>query len=305
MATILAAYSTEAVPPPMAHCPDVGGPHRVIEPEWTDVVTLPPPPPAVNRERELGAALDVWLQGNGFDPAALDDDDIRVDLVYLGRGRGCEARLRVRTAALRPAGPALLSPVPFAAATTGPEEWLERLLAAEVDGSLPEFLFFWGHTAKADRPGPWVLSQWWPASFTVDGVEYRHAEAFMMAEKARLFGDDETRRRILAADHPAQAKDLGRRVRSFDEQAWEQARFAIVVRANLAKFGQHRLLRRYLLSTAPRVLVEASPHDRVWGIGLGANDDRARRPSEWRGANLLGFALTSVRDRLASSSART
>jgi hypothetical protein len=103
---------------------------------------------------------------------------------------------------------------------------------------------------------------------------------------------------ILAAEHPAEAKKLGRLVRGFDDAVWEAERYAIVVRGNLAKFGQHEELRRYLLSTAPRILVEASPRDRVWGIGLGGHNEKAQRPSEWRGRNLLGFALTTVRERL-------
>lgn len=175
---------------------------------------------------------------------------------------------------------------------------MQRLLELEAAGVLPPLLFFWGHTAKAEHPGPWVLSQWWPAAFEVDGTTYRHAEQFMMAEKARLFGDEETRRDVLSVDHPAEAKKLGRQVRGFDEEVWTSQRSEIVLRASLAKFGQDPALAAYLRSTAPRVLVEASPVDAIWGIGLSAGDDRARRPSEWLGLNLLGFALTEARARL-------
>ncbi len=181
---------------------------------------------------------------------------------------------------------------------TGPH--LERLLEDELEGALPPFLFFWGHTARAAHPGPWVLSQWWPAEFEVESTTYFHAEGFMMAEKARLFGDEEARARIIAALQPAEAKRIGRLVRDFDERVWVAERYGIVVRGNLAKFGQDHDLRRYLVSTAPRLPVEASPVDRVWGIGLSAQDDRAARPSEWRGQNLLGFALAEVRDRLGA-----
>lgn len=179
-----------------------------------------------------------------------------------------------------------------------PAKWLARLLERELDGSLPDFLFFWGHTARADHAGAWVLSQWWPVNFEVDGTVYRHAEGFMMAEKARLFGDDDALRRILAAEHPAEAKRLGRTVRGFDEATWNASRYEIVLRGNLAKFSQHDALCRYLRSTAPRLLVEASPVDTVWGIGLSGQSEQARRPSEWRGLNLLGFALTTVRQSL-------
>lgn len=173
---------------------------------------------------------------------------------------------------------------------------MASLIQREIGGELPPFLFFWGHTAKAEHPGPWVLSQWWPAEFEVDSVVYRHAEGFMMAEKARIFGDSDALRAILEAEHPAEAKRQGRLVRGFDETIWQRERYGIVLRGNLAKFGQHAELRAYLLSTAPRVLVEASPLDREWGIGLGAESDKASRPSEWRGRNLLGFALTEVRE---------
>jgi ribA/ribD-fused uncharacterized protein len=175
---------------------------------------------------------------------------------------------------------------------------MQRLLELEVAGVLPPLLCFWGHTAKADHAGPWVLSQWWPAVFEVDGLAYRHAEGFMMAEKARLFGDERTRQLVLAAAHPAEAKKLGRKVRGFDDGVWQAERYEIVVRGSLAKFGQNPELAAYLRSTGPRVLVEASPVDAIWGIGLGAGDDRARHPSQWLGLNLLGFALTDVRDRV-------
>jgi ribA/ribD-fused uncharacterized protein len=117
----------------------------------------------------------------------------------------------------------------------------------------------------------------------------------MMSGKARLFGDEETAAAIVAAAHPKQAKDLGRRVRGFDDDTWVAARFDLVVRGNLAKFGQNDDLRGFLLGTGQRVLVEASPVDRVWGIGLAADDERAEHPARWNGLNLLGFALMDVR----------
>ncbi len=102
----------------------------------------------------------------------------------------------------------------------------------------------------------------------------------------------------MAAGHPKQAKDLGRRVAGFEEEAWAAARFDLVVRGNLAKFGEHADLRGFLLGTGERVLVEASPMDRVWGIGMAADDERAGRPEMWQGLNLLGFALMEVRHAL-------
>jgi ribA/ribD-fused uncharacterized protein len=89
-------------------------------------------------------------------------------------------------------------------------------------------------------------------------------------------------------------------VRGFDAAAWESHGYQAVVNGNLAKFSQHGDLAAYLLSTHPAVLVEASPVDAVWGIGLEAGDRDARLPSRWRGRNLLGFALTEVRERLVA-----
>ncbi|MBG0832604.1 NADAR family protein [Planomonospora sp. ID67723] len=173
------------------------------------------------------------------------------------------------------------------------------LVAAVERGERVRYLMFWGHRPpRSGGVGAGCLSQWWPADFTVDGVLYRSAEHFMMAAKARLFGDEETASAIVAAGHPKKAKDLGRRVRGFDEQAWARARFDLVVRGNLAKFGQNPELGEFLLGTGERVLVEASPVDRIWGIGLAADDERAGRPEQWRGLNLLGFALMEARHAL-------
>ena len=120
----------------------------------------------------------------------------------------------------------------------------------------------------------------------------------MMAQKALLFNDLEIFNQIIAAKSPAEAKALGRQVRQFDEATWNRQRSAIVVRGNLEKFRQHPDLQEFLLSTKERVLVEASPVDRIWGIGLAADSERAENPKQWQGLNLLGFALMEVRDLL-------
>jgi ribA/ribD-fused uncharacterized protein len=177
-------------------------------------------------------------------------------------------------------------------------EELTELMAA---GAQPKWLMFWGHQPQRDGSvGAGCLSQWWPSSFVVDGVEYASAEHWMMAGKARLFDDEASVPAILAARTPAEAKNLGRLVRGFDDARWAAARFELVVAGNVAKFGQDEALCAYLLGTADRVLVEASPRDRIWGIGLGAASDRATEPSEWRGQNLLGFSLMEARARLAA-----
>jgi ribA/ribD-fused uncharacterized protein len=177
---------------------------------------------------------------------------------------------------------------------------LEELCRLEREGRRLKFLFFWGHQLPRDGGvGPGCLSQWWPAEFTVDGVTYRNAEQYMMAGKARLFGDTDVAGQIMATSEPGAAKALGRQVAGFDEQTWADHRYRIVVDANTAKFGQDPFLRDYLAATVGRVLVEASPRDRIWGIGLSAGDERASRPSQWRGLNLLGFALMEARAALS------
>lgn len=130
------------------------------------------------------------------------------------------------------------------------------------------------------------------------GETYATAEHWMMAGKARLFGDEEARAEVLAAGHPRDAKAAGRTVRGFDEERWRAERFAVVVEGSVHKFGQHPALGAYLLGTGERVLVEASPVDPVWGIGLAADDALAQDPAHWRGLNLLGFALMAARERL-------
>lgn len=175
----------------------------------------------------------------------------------------------------------------------------ERLIAHLASGGRAKFLFFWGHTPKvAGRVDAACLSQWFPRAFEVDGVRYASAEHWMMAEKARLFGDAEALARVLSSRSPAAAKAVGRTVRGYDDAGWGRARSEAVVRGNVAKFGQHDDLREFLSGTRERVLVEASPRDRIWGIGLGGANPDAHDPAKWRGQNLLGFALMEARERL-------
>lgn len=174
----------------------------------------------------------------------------------------------------------------------------EALVDAWHSGARTKFIAFWGHTGRADAVGPFVFSQWREAAFTIDDVHYQTAEHYMMAEKARLFGDEATRREIIATRDPGKAKALGRTILSFDQMQWERARFDIVVAGNVAKFGQTPMLRDYLLATKGKVLVEASPQDRIWGVGLTRDDPALADPEQWRGQNLLGFALMKARAQL-------
>lgn len=145
------------------------------------------------------------------------------------------------------------------------------------------------------------FSQWYRCRFVVDGQAYNCAEQYMMHGKAVLFGDDEMARKILEADHPRTQKALGRKVKNFDAAVWEREHLRIVKDGNRAKFTQNADLLEKLLATKGTTLVEASPYDRIWGIGLGADNPRAKDPAQWRGKNLLGQILTELRDELLAA----
>ncbi len=177
------------------------------------------------------------------------------------------------------------------------QELIEHIAA----GNEVKWLFFWGHTPKNQNAvDASCLSQWFPRAFEIGGLRYASAEHWMMAEKARLFGDEDAARRAIEAKSPAEAKLVGRTVQHFDDAKWSAYRFEAVVRGNVAKFGTHEDLGAFLRATGDRVLVEAAPRDRIWGIGMGASNPDARDPSRWRGSNLLGFALMEARQRLAA-----
>ncbi len=176
---------------------------------------------------------------------------------------------------------------------------IDTLKTHVKNGESFKYIFFWGHRVPPD--GTIVstcMSQWYPLGFTVDEIYYPTAEHWMMAGKARLFGDDEILAEILKASTPDQAKKLGRKVRGFDDKVWKANARQIVADGNYAKFTQHPSLQHFLLATGEAILVEASPLDRIWGIGLSADHPDAANPLGWRGTNLLGFALMDVRERI-------
>ena len=179
---------------------------------------------------------------------------------------------------------------------------VEALTTAVKNGLQFEYLFFWKiHPYKEGRIGKECLSQWWPSSFEIEGITYSSAEQFMMAEKARLFGDIQTRKKILSTTSPEEVKNLGRMITGFDETKWALNRADIVLKGNTAKFLQNNSLREYLMTTGEMILVEASPYDPIWGIGLSEDDPHAAKPEQWKGLNLLGFALMIVRSQFIKS----
>lgn len=143
-----------------------------------------------------------------------------------------------------------------------------------------------------------IYSNWHPSPFVIKGQRYAHVEQYMMAAKARLFGDTATEALILATTDPKRIKALGRAVQGYIDAVWAEHRLGVVTEGCLAKFSQNDALKTAILATGERLLVEASPVDPLWGIGLGEQDPRAWDPATWQGENLLGTALMSARSSL-------
>ena len=163
-----------------------------------------------------------------------------------------------------------------------------------------KFIFFWGHRASADgNIAKTCFSQWWESPFAESGILYKTAEHYMMAKKAELFKDTEIQHQIIAATTPAEVKKLGRLVKNYDDEIWLANRYAIVLQGNYLKFSQNKELKNLIINTGHRIIVEASPVDMIWGIGMAADNPEIYFPEKWKGLNLLGFALMEVRDLLS------
>ena len=142
------------------------------------------------------------------------------------------------------------------------------------------------------------LSQWFYAPFYVMRTEYLTAEHYMMHKKAELFGDNLISALILNTYEPSEVKKLGKQVQNFDIIKWNEKKFDIVVQGNWYKFHNYKDLKRKLLATGDSILVEASPTDRIWGIGRPMGYSQLHDVDSWRGENLLGFALMKVREKV-------
>jgi len=153
-----------------------------------------------------------------------------------------------------------------------------------------KFVLFYGRTE--------VYSNWHKAGFTVKGIAFANGEQYMMYCKAMFFKDEATAARILAEPDPQKVKALGKAVKPFVEAEWAANRLRFVRRGLLEKARQNPAIKEQLLATGDRILVEAAPPDKIWGIGLGENDPRALDPAKWLGLNLLGQAWMWVRDQL-------
>ncbi len=180
----------------------------------------------------------------------------------------------------------------------------EELIDWVRQGQKIKYIFFWGNEKPKSGVSKTCFSQWYNSPFTLDDATYSTAEHYMMAEKAKLFGQRDITQKIITCGHPGEAKKLGREIKGFNETIWEEHRYQIVIAANCAKFGQNPELKRFLLNTGNRILVEASPVDKIWGVGLAEGHPDIENPSQWKGENLLGFALMEVRDQLREQNLR-
>jgi ribA/ribD-fused uncharacterized protein len=157
---------------------------------------------------------------------------------------------------------------------------------------MEKFTFFY----RTESP----FSQWHPAPYKIDGITFNCAEQYMMYQKANLFKDEEIAVKILSAQTPREQKELGRAVRNFQRDKWETSCRQFVYEGNYAKFTQNQSLLEKLLATQGTTLVEASPTDRIWGVGLLEDDPRILNRRTWRGTNWLGEVLTNLREDLLS-----
>lgn len=151
-----------------------------------------------------------------------------------------------------------------------------------------KFTFFWNGT----------FSQWKHSPFTLDGVKYNCAEQYMMQQKALFFKDEKIAKEIMLTTSPHDQKALGRKVKGFDPYEWSKVAKDIVYKGSYAKYTQNPELKKELMETEGTTLVEASPYDKIWGIGLGEFDPKAQDRTQWDGLNWLGEVLTELRENL-------
>lgn len=169
------------------------------------------------------------------------------------------------------------------------------------DNPTTKIIYFWGHHPNPKKMTAACFSQWYDCCFEVDGVQYHTAEQYMMASKARLFGDEEVLQEIMAAQSPSDYKRLGRKIRGFNSERWDAVKYDIIVKGNKAKFSQNPSIKEFLLSTKDAIIAEASPYDGIYGIALDKETAMNGTVEQWKGENLLGFALMEVRDWLMNS----
>lgn len=142
------------------------------------------------------------------------------------------------------------------------------------------------------------FSQWYNSPFEYNNMKFSCCEQFMMVDKAIIFSDPDSANAILTTKHPQDQKALGRKIKNFEQKLWDKVKLDFVFTGNYLKFTSSEELKETILRTGNSLLVEASPYDKIWGIGLSMSDSRKEDESLWRGQNLLGICITAVREKI-------
>ena len=171
----------------------------------------------------------------------------------------------------------------------------KQLIEDLKKGKKYDYTFFWSHKSKSGIIGNHIFSQWYHSPFIENEITYETAEHYMMASKARVFNDWKALDKILNTKKPNVAKKIGRGIKNFNIKEWNKHKIDIVLQGSLLKFNQHNNLKNFLLLTNESILVEASPFDPYWGIGMRAKHRNSKNPIRWKGQNLLGFCLMEAR----------
>ena len=171
------------------------------------------------------------------------------------------------------------------------EEILESHMDPEKRFDQGNFVFFWKLGQRNEE-----FSNFYPCKFKIEGIDYNCVEQYMMAKKALLFSDTDIYKKVMAESDPETIKSYGRLVKNFDATAWDECKREVVYNGNRAKYEQNAKLLNMLLNTGNAMMAEASPYDKIWGIGMDRDDPLARSPEHWKGENLLGGILEEIRE---------
>jgi ribA/ribD-fused uncharacterized protein len=161
-------------------------------------------------------------------------------------------------------------------------------LKMKYEKETEKYIFFWNG----------IFSQWYQSEMVIDGITYNCCEQYMMHQKALTFNDHEIAEKVMKAKLPNDQKSLGRQVKGFNKDLWDRVCVGIVYKGNYAKFTQSKKLKDLLLETGEKIIVEASPYDQIWGIGMGCEEDGIEDPVNWKGLNLLGWSIMLVRNQI-------
>lgn len=166
-----------------------------------------------------------------------------------------------------------------------PKIFKSQILGARMDVTNNR-IYFWGG----------IFSQWYKCHIYDDKLDltFVSAEQLMMYWKAVTFNDNETAKKIHEETDPKECKALGRLIKNFDSEKWDEVKYRIVKRASYLKFSQSPDLKEWMIMCSGFEFVEASPYDKIWGVGLGQDDPLIYDKNNWQGKNLLGMCLNDA-----------